>query len=255
MYKRQGGLETVIIVLAEAQAGDDRLLQGGGSPHGEEVVDLFDALGDLLRGDGVPQPPAGNGIGLGQGGAGDGPLPHAGQGGKVDVPVGGIDDVLIYLVGDDIGIVLPGQVGDELQFLAGEDLAAGVGGVAQDQEMCIRDSLSSVNGLAETGELINIDGAGNRVASTLFGHKRVYFVVGANKIAPDYDAALWRARNIAAPKNAQRLKRKTPCAAKGDRCYDCSSPERICRELVVLWDKPMGVDTMEIVLIDQDLGM
>lgn len=115
--------------------------------------------------------------------------------------------------------------------------------------------LSSVNGLAETGELINIDGAGNRVASTLFGHKRVYFVVGANKIAPDYDAALWRARNIAAPKNAQRLKRKTPCAAKGDRCYDCSSPERICRELVVLWDKPMGVDTMEIVLIDQDLGM
>ena len=48
---------------------------------------------------------------------------------------------------------------------------------------------------------------------------------------------------------------KTPCAVKGDRCYDCSSPERICRELVVLWDKPMGVDTMEIVLIDQDLGM
>ena len=89
--------------------------------------------------------------------------------------------------------------------------------------------LSSVNGLAETGELINIDGAGNRVASTLFGHKRVYFVVGANKIAPDYDAALWRARNIAAPKNAQRLKRKTPCAVKADRCYDCSSPERICR--------------------------
>lgn len=76
--------------------------------------------------------------------------------------------------------------------------------------------LSSVNGLAETGELINIDGAGNRVASTLFGHKRVYFVVGANKIAPDYDAALWRARNIAAPKNAQRLKRKTPCAVKAD---------------------------------------
>ena len=115
--------------------------------------------------------------------------------------------------------------------------------------------LTSVNGLAETGELINIDGAGNRVASTLFGHKRVYFVVGANKIAPDYDAALWRARNIAAPKNAQRLKRKTPCAVKADRCYDCSSPERICRELVVLWNKPMGVDTMEIVLIDQDLGM
>ena len=54
--------------------------------------------------------------------------------------------------------------------------------------------------LAETGEIINIDGTGNRVASTLYGHQKVYFLVGVNKIAPDYDAALWRARNIAAPK-------------------------------------------------------
>ena len=114
--------------------------------------------------------------------------------------------------------------------------------------------LSSVNGLSETGELINIDGTGNRVASTLYGHRRVYFVVGANKIAPDYDAALWRARNIASPKNAQRLNRKTPCAAKGDRCYDCNSPERICRALVVLWEKPNGVGRCEVVLVDQDLG-
>ena len=72
--------------------------------------------------------------------------------------------------------------------------------------------LTSVNGLAETGELINIDGAGNRVASTLYGHKKVYFLVGRNKLAPTYDEALWRARNIAAPKNAQRLQKKTPCA-------------------------------------------
>ena len=95
--------------------------------------------------------------------------------------------------------------------------------------------LTSVNGLAETGEIINIDGTGNRVASTIFGHEEVYFVVGRNKLAPDYDKALWRARNIASPKNAQRLGRKTPCAAKGDKCYDCKSPERICRALAVLW--------------------
>ena len=88
--------------------------------------------------------------------------------------------------------------------------------------------LSSVNGAAETGELINIDGNGNRVSSGLYGHEKVYFIVGVNKVAPDYESALWRARNIAAPKNAQRLQRKTPCAAKGDRCYNCSSPERIC---------------------------
>ena len=113
--------------------------------------------------------------------------------------------------------------------------------------------LSSVNALAETGELINIDGAGNRVAGTLFGHEKVYFVVGRNKLAPTYDQALWRARNIAAPKNAQRLNCKTPCAVKGDRCYDCKSPGRICRGLVVLWEAMMGME-MEVVLVDEELG-
>lgn len=113
--------------------------------------------------------------------------------------------------------------------------------------------LTSVNGLAETGELINIDGTGNRVASTLYGHKKVYFVVGRNKLAPTYDEALWRARNIASPKNAQRLGVKTPCAVKGDKCYDCKSPQRICRALVVLWEKVKSCD-MEIVLVDEDLG-
>jgi len=114
--------------------------------------------------------------------------------------------------------------------------------------------ISSVNGLAETGEIINIDGNGNRVASTMYGHPTVYLVAGRNKIAPDYDAALWRARNIAAPKNAQRLGRKTPCAVKGDRCYNCKSPERICKALTVLWGKPSWMARMEVILVDQDLG-
>ena len=114
--------------------------------------------------------------------------------------------------------------------------------------------LTSVNGLAETGEIINIDGTGNRVASTIFGHEEVYFIVGRNKLAPDYDKALWRARNIAAPKNAQRLGRKTPCAVKGDKCYDCKSPERICRAFTVLWEVPTGIGRSEVVLIDQELG-
>ena len=113
--------------------------------------------------------------------------------------------------------------------------------------------LSSVNALAETGELINIDGTGNRLAATLYGHKKVYLIVGENKLAESYDAALFRARNVASPKNAQRLGRKTPCAAKGDRCYDCSSPERICRALTVLWKKPTSGD-YEVVLIGEPLG-
>ena len=114
--------------------------------------------------------------------------------------------------------------------------------------------LTSANGLAETGEIINIDGAGNRVSSTLFGHQKVYFIIGRNKLAPTYDEALYRARNIAGPKNAQRLQKKTPCAVKGDRCYDCKSPERICRGLVVHWGPMMGMD-MEVILVDEDLGM
>lgn len=113
--------------------------------------------------------------------------------------------------------------------------------------------LSSVNGLSEDGDIINIDGNGNRVASMLYGHEKLYLVVGRNKLAATYDEALWRARNIAAPKNAQRLQTKTPCAVKGDRCYDCKSPNRICRGLAVLWRPMSGMET-EVVLIDEDLG-
>lgn len=112
---------------------------------------------------------------------------------------------------------------------------------------------SSLNGVAETGELINIDGTGNRVSAIQYGHKKVYLVVGKNKIAPDYEKALWRARNIASPLNAKRIGKKTPCGEKGDKCYDCKSPERICRGLSVLWKKPGGSD-FEVVLIDEELG-
>lgn len=115
--------------------------------------------------------------------------------------------------------------------------------------------LTSVNGLAETGEIVNIDGNCNRVAASMFGPKRVYYVVGINKIAPDFEKALWRARNVAAPKNAQRLGKKTPCAVKADRCYDCKSPERICRGLSVLWRKPTGFEQAEVVLIEEELDM
>lgn len=129
------------------------------------------------------------------------------------------------------------------------------GGPAErDAAMQTQVYITSANGLAETGEIINIDGTGNRVAATLYGHEKVYFVIGRNKLAPTYDTALWRARNIAGPKNAQRLNRKTPCAVKGDKCYDCKSPDRICRGLVVLWRPMMGTET-EIILVDEDLGM
>ncbi|MBQ6847515.1 MAG: lactate utilization protein [Clostridia bacterium] len=113
--------------------------------------------------------------------------------------------------------------------------------------------VTSANAISEQGQIINIDGRGNRLASTLYGHKKVYFVVGKNKVAENFEKALWRARNIAAPKNAQRLGMKTPCAVKGDKCYDCSSPDRICRGFLTLELPPMGTE-VEVVIINEDLG-
>ena len=113
--------------------------------------------------------------------------------------------------------------------------------------------VSSVNAIAESGEIVNIDGNCNRVASIFYGHKKVYLVIGRNKIEKNYEKALYRARNIAAPLNAVRVGAATPCAVKADRCYDCNSPGRICRGLSVLWGKPMSGE-YEVVLIMEDLG-
>ena len=113
--------------------------------------------------------------------------------------------------------------------------------------------ISSVNGMSSDGVLINIDGNGNRIASTAFGHTKVYYVVGKNKIEDTFEKAMWRARNIAAPKNAQRLNRKTPCAIKGDKCYNCSSPERICRGILIT-EAPMSAQETEILLVNENLG-
>lgn len=113
---------------------------------------------------------------------------------------------------------------------------------------------TSVNGAAETGELVNIDDTGNRIAGSLFGHKKVFFVFGTNKIEPTLEEAIWRARNIAAPQNAKRFGYKTPCAVKGDRCYECSSPDRICNTLNIYLNKMRGVEA-EIIIINEILGI
>ena len=106
--------------------------------------------------------------------------------------------------------------------------------------------LTSANALAETGEIVNIDGTGNRVSATLFGHEKVIFVIGRNKLAATYE--------MAAPQRARQLGKKTPCAVKLDRCYDCKSPERICRGMVTLWGPMLGMEG-EVLLVDEDLGL
>ncbi|MBR4472029.1 MAG: lactate utilization protein [Oscillospiraceae bacterium] len=113
--------------------------------------------------------------------------------------------------------------------------------------------ISSANAISEDGEILNIDGMGNRLAGQIWGHKKVYIVSGTNKICPDFESALFRARNIAAVENCKRFANNQPCQIDG-KCHDCRVPSRVCRALLVLWEPMMGMET-EIVLIDQELGM
>lgn len=114
--------------------------------------------------------------------------------------------------------------------------------------------LCSANGVSETGEIVNIDGYGNRVAPTIYGPERVFLVVGRNKIAPDLTGAIDRARNIAAPLNARRLNRHTPCAVGEPRCHDCRSPEKICGVMTVFFMPPTSIKEFHVILVDEDLG-
>ena len=114
--------------------------------------------------------------------------------------------------------------------------------------------LTSVNAMTEGGMLVNIDSTGNRAAGSLFGHEKVYFVAGVNKICPDLESAIDRAKNYAAPKNSARHGYPTPCVLGEERCYDCSSPDRICNALIVHY-KRMKYTEAEVVLIGEELGL
>ena len=112
--------------------------------------------------------------------------------------------------------------------------------------------LTSANGISADGQILNIDGMGNRLAGMTYGDKRTFVVAGMNKVCDDFDGALYRARNVAAVKNAERFKKNTPCQVDG-KCHDCRSAERICGSLLVMWCPPMGME-VEVVLINEELG-
>ncbi len=112
----------------------------------------------------------------------------------------------------------------------------------------------SANAITETGIIVNMDGAGNRVAGSLFGHEKTYFVVSTKKLVATVEEAIARIHEVAAPQNAHRKGKRTPCAKEGLRCYDCASPARICNALIIHYKK-MSYRPMEIVLVDEDLGL
>lgn len=112
--------------------------------------------------------------------------------------------------------------------------------------------LSSANAVTLNGELVNIDGIGNRVNSINFGPGKVILVAGYNKIVKDVQEGIERIKNVAAPLNARRLNIDVPCAQVG-KCVDCNSPNRICRALVIHERKPFEID-IHIILVGEELG-
>ena len=112
--------------------------------------------------------------------------------------------------------------------------------------------LSSANAITEDGIMINIDGNSNRVSAIAQGPKHVVFIVGMNKVCPDVDSAMKRARNVAAPINAQRFGLSTPCAKTGS-CMDCKSPDTICCQfLMTRFSRHEG--RIHVILVNDNLG-
>ena len=112
--------------------------------------------------------------------------------------------------------------------------------------------LMGSNAVSADGQLVNIDGTGNRVAALCFGPSQVIVVAGMNKVAGDLDGAMRRAREVAAPINAQRFQLKTPCSVNG-LCADCKGPDSICAQIVTTrLCKPAG--RIKVILVGEDLA-
>lgn len=112
--------------------------------------------------------------------------------------------------------------------------------------------LSSCNAITEDGIMINIDGNSNRVSAICQGPKKVLFIVGMNKVCSDVDGAMKRARNVAAPINAQRFGLNTPCSKTGS-CFDCKSPDTICCQfLMTRFSRHEG--RIHVILVNDSLG-
>lgn len=112
--------------------------------------------------------------------------------------------------------------------------------------------LASANGMTQDGVIVNIDGNSNRVSAIAQGPKHVLFIVGMNKICDDVDGAMKRARNVAAPINAQRFGLSTPCAKTGS-CMNCKSPDTICCQfLITRYSRHTG--RIHVILVNDNLG-
>jgi len=113
--------------------------------------------------------------------------------------------------------------------------------------------VAGTNAVTRDGKLVNIDAVGNRVASMIFGPRKVVIIVGKNKIVKDVNEALHRIKNLIAPFHAKTKEFATPCATTG-KCSECSAPKRICSVTTVMEKRPWRTE-MTVILVDEDLGL
>ncbi|RLC00944.1 MAG: lactate utilization protein [Deltaproteobacteria bacterium] len=113
--------------------------------------------------------------------------------------------------------------------------------------------ITGTNAITEDGQLVNLDMIGNRVGALTFGPKHVIVLVGRNKIVPDIEDAMARIKDFAAPANAMRLDKKTPCS-KTAYCHECNSPDRICNTWTIT-EKSFPKHRVKIVLINEAVGL
>ena len=142
---------------------------------------------------------------------------------------------------------------ESVKEIGAREAIAATGKEIRDHQTIMDLFLLSANAITSDGVIVNIDGTGNRIAASIFGPKRVVYVIGRNKVVNGgVLEAIARAKRCACPPNCKRLARKTPCAETGI-CADCSSPDRICKVTAIFDRAPTHTPT-KVILVDEDLG-
>lgn len=121
------------------------------------------------------------------------------------------------------------------------------------QSLLVDLYITGTNAVTETGMLVNLDMIGNRIAALTFGPKHVILIIGRNKIVPGLEEAMDRVKDIAAPANAMRLDKKTPCV-KTASCHECKSPDRICNTWTIT-QKSFPKGRVKVILVNTDAGL
>lgn len=142
---------------------------------------------------------------------------------------------------------------ESIREIGAREALAAAGKEIRDHQTVMDLFLLSANAITADGVIVNIDGTGNRVAASIYGPKRVVYVIGRNKVVNGgLLEAIARAKRCACPPNCRRLNRKTPCAELGV-CADCESPDRICKVTAFFDRAPSRTSTL-VILVDEELG-